>query len=198
MRFSPFRTLRRIIPTRYFLAPPPVGEEMHVVIDQGKTLILKLIASGPVNVTTGMRDVLFEMNGEMRAVQVVDRSAVTETFKAEKSNGEPGSIGCASLSILSSACAHDQADASMSIVATAPMSAVVVEIRVVPGQIVKAGDSLVALSAMKMTSSVSAPKAGKVVRIAATIDQAVRVGDLLVVLDLGDHDDDGVDIPSQV
>lgn len=67
---------------------------MHVVIDQGKTLILKLIASGPVNVATGMRDVLFEMNGEMRAVQVEDKSAATETFKAERSTGEPGSIGC--------------------------------------------------------------------------------------------------------
>lgn len=83
-----------MIPTRYFLAPPPVGEEMHVVIDQGKTLILKLIASGPVSASTGMRDVLFEMNGEMRAVQVEDKSAVTETFTAEKSTGEPGSIGC--------------------------------------------------------------------------------------------------------
>lgn len=72
---------------------------MHIVIDQGKTLIIKLIASGPVNVATGMRDVLFEMNGEMRAVQVEDKSAVTEVFKAEKSTGEPGSIGCLSLSL---------------------------------------------------------------------------------------------------
>lgn len=77
------------------------------------------------------------------------------------------------------------------------MSAVVVEIRVKPGQVVKAGDSLLTLSAMKMTSSVSAPKAGKVIRVAATIDQAVRVGDLLVELDFGEEKEE-VDIPSQL
>lgn len=79
----------------------------------------------------------------------------------------------------------------------APMSAVVVEIRVKAGQVVKAGDALLTLSAMKMTSSVSAPKGGKVVRVAATIDQAVRVGDLLVELDFGVEQDE-VDIPSQI
>jgi pyruvate carboxylase len=77
------------------------------------------------------------------------------------------------------------------------MAAVVVEIRVKPGQQVKAGDSLLTLSAMKMTSSVSAPKAGKVVRVAATVDQAVRVGDLLVELDFTEEDAE-VDIPSQI
>lgn len=77
------------------------------------------------------------------------------------------------------------------------MSAVVVEIRVKPGQVVKAGDSLLTLSAMKMTSSVSAPKAGVVVRIAATIDQAVRVGDLLVLLDFGEEKE-VVDINTQL
>lgn len=83
-----------ILPTRYFLAPPPVGEEVAVVIDQGKTLLIKLVASSPVNVTTGMRDVLFELNGEMRAVQVEDKNAATETFKREKASSDPGSIGC--------------------------------------------------------------------------------------------------------
>ena len=66
------------------------------MIDQGKTLILKLIASSPVNVATGMRDVLFEMNGEMRSIQVEDKNAATETFKREKASSDPGSIGCRS------------------------------------------------------------------------------------------------------
>lgn len=35
-------------PARYFLAKPEVGEEMHLSIEQGKTLIVKLLATGPV------------------------------------------------------------------------------------------------------------------------------------------------------
>lgn len=49
------------LPTRYFLAKPPVGEEIAVPIDQGKTLLIKLVAVSPVNTVTGMREVLFEV-----------------------------------------------------------------------------------------------------------------------------------------
>lgn len=53
------------LPTRYFLAKPPVGEEISVEIDQGKTLLIKMIAVSPVNAVTGMREVLMELNGEV-------------------------------------------------------------------------------------------------------------------------------------
>ena len=63
------------------------------MIDQGKTLIIKLIAESPVNTDTGIRDVLFELNGEMRAVQVEDKKAAIETVRREKATSDPGSIG---------------------------------------------------------------------------------------------------------
>ena len=38
-------------------------------IEEGKTLIISLLATGTVNPETGVRIVWFELNGETRAVQ---------------------------------------------------------------------------------------------------------------------------------
>lgn len=31
-----------VVPTRYFLAKPKIGEEMHIFIEQGKLLLIKV------------------------------------------------------------------------------------------------------------------------------------------------------------
>ena len=54
-----------MVPTRYFLARPDTGEEMHIAIEQGKTLIIRLMATGPVVEGRAQRDVWFEVNGEV-------------------------------------------------------------------------------------------------------------------------------------
>lgn len=54
-----------IIPTRYFLGRPDIGEEMHISIEKGKTLIIRLMAVGPVVEGRAQRDVWFEVNGEV-------------------------------------------------------------------------------------------------------------------------------------
>lgn len=64
-----------VLPTRYFLASPVINEEFHVEIEKGKTLILKLLAVGPLSEQTGQREVFFEMNGEVRQVTVDDKKA---------------------------------------------------------------------------------------------------------------------------
>ena len=56
-----------VIPTRYFLGRPDVGEEMHISIEEGKTLIIRLMAVGPVVEGKAQRDVWFEVNGEVYA-----------------------------------------------------------------------------------------------------------------------------------
>ncbi|KAH9445975.1 hypothetical protein Pst134EB_023797 [Puccinia striiformis f. sp. tritici] len=144
-----------ILPTRHFLAKPEVGEEMHIAIEQGKTLIVKLLASGPVNPETGVREVFFELNGETRAVQVEDRSAAVETAHREKATSDPGSVG-------------------------SPMAGVVVEIRVQEGHEVKAGDPICIMSAMKMEQNVTAPVGGLVSRVAIQPGDSIGSGDLIV------------------
>ena len=54
-----------VVPTRYFLGRPDVGEEMHISIEKGKTLIIRLMAIGPVFEGQAQRDVWFEVNGEV-------------------------------------------------------------------------------------------------------------------------------------
>ena len=54
-----------VVPTRYFLGRPDVGEEMHISIEKGKTLIIRLMAIGPVVEGQAQRDVWFEVNGEV-------------------------------------------------------------------------------------------------------------------------------------
>jgi pyruvate carboxylase len=82
-----------VVPTRYFLGKPPINEEMHISIDQGKTLIVKLLATGPINQKTGVREVFFELNGEVRAVAVEDKGAAIEIVQREKATSDPGSVG---------------------------------------------------------------------------------------------------------
>jgi pyruvate carboxylase len=57
-----------VIPTRYFLGRPDVGEEMHISIEKGKTLIIRLMAVGPVVEGRAQRDVWFEVNGEVSRI----------------------------------------------------------------------------------------------------------------------------------
>jgi pyruvate carboxylase len=47
------------------LGRPDIGEEMHISIEKGKTLIIRLMAVGPVVVGRAQRDVWFEVNGEV-------------------------------------------------------------------------------------------------------------------------------------
>ena len=117
-----------VLPTRYFLSKPAIGEEFNVQLEKGKVLILKLLAVGPLSENTGLREVFFEMNGEVRQVAVVDKKAAVENISRPK------------------------ADPSDSSQVGAPMSGVLVELRIQEGTDVKKGDPLAVLSAMKMVS----------------------------------------------
>lgn len=144
-----------ILPTRYFLGKPTVGEEMHISIEKGKMLIIRLMAVGSLIEGQGVRDVWFEVNGEVRAIPVEDKNAAVDTVTREKATADPGSVG-------------------------APMSGVVIEVRVKEGQEVKKGDVLCVQSAMKMESAVSAPVSGHVARVVCNEGDSLRQGDLLV------------------
>ncbi|KAK4697974.1 pyruvate carboxylase, partial [Lecanoromycetidae sp. Uapishka_2] len=127
-----------VLPTRFFLSKPEQGEEFHVELEKGKVLILKLLAIGPLSEQTGQREVFYEMNGEVRQVTVDDKKAAVENVSRPK------------------------ADSNDSSQVGAPMSGVVVEVRVHEGGEVKKGDPVAVLSAMKMEMVISAPHSGKV------------------------------------
>ncbi|KAG4434731.1 hypothetical protein IFR05_009784 [Cadophora sp. M221] len=144
-----------VLPTRYFLSRPEIGEEFHVELEKGKVLILKLLAVGPLSDTTGQREVFYEMNGEVRQVTVDDNNAAVENTSRPKADpGDSSQVG-------------------------APMSGVVVEIRVKDGGEVKKGDPIAVLSAMKMEMVISAPHAGKVGSIQIKEGDSVGGSDLI-------------------
>jgi len=144
-----------VLPTRFFLGRPAMGEEMHISIEKGKTLIIRLMAVGPVVEGRAQRDVWFEVNGEVRAVSVEDKNSAVETVSREKATSDPGSVG-------------------------APMSGVVVEVRVKEGHEIKKGDPLCVLSAMKMESAVTAPVSGHIKRVVVNEGDSINQGDLTV------------------
>ncbi|KAE9381432.1 pyruvate carboxylase-like protein [Stipitochalara longipes BDJ] len=144
-----------VLPTRYFLSRPEIGEEFHVELEKGKVLILKLLAVGPLSDTTGQREVFYEMNGEVRQVTVDDiKAAVENTSRPKADPGDSSQVG-------------------------APMAGVVVELRVKDGGEVKKGDPLAVLSAMKMEMVISAPHAGKVANIQIKEGDSVGGSDLI-------------------
>lgn len=145
-----------ILPTRFFLAPLEINDEIQVELEQGKILIVKCLAIGDLSPQNGTREVYFELNGEMRKVSVEDKNAAVETVSRPKADAHnPNEVG-------------------------APMAGVVVEVRVHPGSEVKKGDPLAVLSAMKMEMVISAPVAGKVGEVIIKENDSVDAGDLLV------------------
>ena len=86
-------TPNSVVPTRYFLGKPKINEEMSIEIEQGKMLIIKLLAIGTLDTKKGTRECFFEMNGEVRAVIIEDRDAAIENVQREKATSDPGSVG---------------------------------------------------------------------------------------------------------
>ncbi|KAL8707919.1 MAG: hypothetical protein Q9220_007139 [cf. Caloplaca sp. 1 TL-2023] len=144
-----------VLPTRYFLARPEIGEEFNVELEKGKVLILKLLAIGPLSEQTGQREVFYEMNGEVRQVAIDDKNAAVENISRPK------------------------ADSNDSSQVGAPMSGVVVEVRVHDGGEVKKGDPVAILSAMKMEMVISAPHSGKVGDLRVKEGDSVDGSDLI-------------------
>lgn len=64
----------------------------------------------------------------------------------------------------------------------APMPGAVVAIRVRPGEVVHAGQSVVVLEAMKMQNEIRASRPGVVARVAVEAGQAVDGGTLMILL----------------
>ncbi|HWD05633.1 MAG TPA: pyruvate carboxylase [Amycolatopsis sp.] len=133
------------------------GEEYAVDLEPGVRLLIELEAIGEAD-DRGMRTVMSTLNGQLRPIQIRDRSVASDvpaTEKAEK--GNPKQIA-------------------------APFAGVVT-LQVAEGDEVEAGETVATIEAMKMEASITASAAGRVGRLAITSVQQVEGGDLLIVLE---------------
>lgn len=64
-----------------------------------------------------------------------------------------------------------------------PMPGTILDIRVNVGDVVKTGDVLLILEAMKMENEIMAPSAGRIAAIGTTKGSSVNSGELLVVIE---------------
>jgi pyruvate carboxylase len=133
------------------------GEEHSVDLEPGVRLLIGLEAISEAD-ERGMRTVMATLNGQLRPVQVRDRSISTQIPAAEKADRtNPSHIA-------------------------APFSGVVT-LTVGVGDKVVAGQTVATIEAMKMEAAISAPRDGTVNRLAISGVQQVEGGDLLI--DLG-------------
>jgi pyruvate carboxylase len=159
--FADFTTFRNRyddlsgLPTPAFFYGLQIGEEIEIEIDTGKILIIKLISIGEAD-STGRRALFYELNGMPRESVVLDNS-LKSVSTASRQKGESGNP------------AH----------ACAPMPGMVTEICVSPGNVVKAGDKLIILEAMKMLTTVSAGADGVIAEIVVKKGERVDSDDLL-------------------
>lgn len=146
-----------VLDTPTFLYGLRLGEEIEIEIEQGKTLIVKLVSVGEAQ-KDGTRVIYFELNGQPREVVIKDQSAeTTVAVKIKADKGNSNHIG-------------------------ATMPGTVIKILVENGDKVKKGDHLMITEAMKMETTVQAPFDGVVERIHVHNGEAIQTGDLLLEL----------------
>lgn len=132
------------------------GEEHRVRLERGVELLIGLEAISEPD-ERGMRTVMCIINGQLRPVEVRDRSIASEVPVAEKADRtKPGHVA-------------------------APFAGVVT-IGVAEGDKVTAGQTVATIEAMKMEAAITAPADGTVSRVAVAATAQVEGGDLLVVL----------------
>ncbi|MFI9009473.1 pyruvate carboxylase [Actinosynnema sp. NPDC053489] len=132
------------------------GEEYSVDLEPGVRLLIGLEAIGEAD-ERGIRTVMATLNGQLRPIQVRDRSIAAEVPAAEKADrSNPGHVA-------------------------APFAGVVTP-NVGEDDEVEAGQTIATIEAMKMEAAITAPRGGRVKRLAVRGVQQVEGGDLLIVI----------------
>ncbi|RSK26895.1 pyruvate carboxylase [Bacillus sp. HMF5848] len=146
-----------VLDTPTFLYGMRLGEEIEVEIEQGKTLIVKLVSISQPQ-PDGYRVIYFELNGQSREVMIKDenvRVAIASRPKVDYS--KPEQIG-------------------------ASMPGTVIKVLVQKGEKVNKGDHLLITEAMKMETTIQAPFTGVIKDIFVEDGEAIQTGDLLIEL----------------
>ena len=146
------------LPTPIFFYGMEPGQEVSVDIEAGKTLIISFVAVSDVH-DDGTRTAFFELNGQPRAVKVVDRSQKAAKPPRRKATlADPKHVA-------------------------APMPGTIATIAVAAGDSVAAGAVLLTIEAMKMETAVRAERATRIVEVVARQNESVEAKDLLLILE---------------
>jgi pyruvate carboxylase len=144
-----------VLPTPAFLEGPKAGEELAVSIEEGKTLVIRLLTVGEPH-ADGTRTVFFELNGQPRSVSVADKSLEAQVQRRPKAvPGDAREVG-------------------------APMPGLIVTVAVRPGDSITRGQKLLSLEAMKMETTVYAERDGKIAEVLVSPGTPVEAQELVV------------------
>ncbi|TWP35126.1 pyruvate carboxylase [Leekyejoonella antrihumi] len=145
-----------ILSTTDFLHGLVPDREHEIDLQQGKRLLLAVQSISDAD-ERGMRTVMCTVNGQLRPVQVRDRSIAVQTRQVEKADtAKPGQVA-------------------------APFAGMVT-LSVGEGDTVEEGAQVGTIEAMKMEAAITAPTTGTVQRITVTGQAQVEGGDLLLVI----------------
>ena len=144
-----------LVPTAAFFYGLMDREEISIDIDKGKTLVLRQTGRSDTVDEEGKIKVFFELNGQPRTVRVPKAGLAAGHAKAKAVDGNPNHLG-------------------------APMPGMVVTVAVKVGQVVKRGDPLVSLEAMKMETVLSAERDCTVHAVHVRPGETIQAKDLLL------------------
>ena len=146
-----------VLPSAAFFYGLKPNEEISFIIEEGKTLYLKLINIGSPD-KDGRRTVTFELNGMAREASILDKSIQTKAKARAKSDlSDPLQIG-------------------------APIPGIITSLAVGVGTKVAKGDKVLTMEAMKMQTTLYASADGVVDEIHVQVGDGVESKDLLVKL----------------
>jgi pyruvate carboxylase len=147
-----------VLPTTAFFHGMGLGQEIHVEIERGQGLVIRLVAIGNPD-AEGRRAVFFDLNGQPRRLIVVDRSLGIQVERHAKADpDDPTQIG-------------------------APLPGLIASYTRSEGDQVAAGERLAVIEAMKMESNVTAPLDGKIKKVHLAAGEHIESGDLLITLE---------------
>jgi pyruvate carboxylase len=146
-----------VLPSAAFFHGMALAQEIHVEIERGQGLVIRLVAVGDPD-PEGKRAIFFDLNGQPRRIIVQDRTLGIQIEKHAKADpDDPLQVGAPLPGLLAS---HAHAE----------------------GDRVPLGERLCVIEAMKMESNVTSPIEGAIETIHVASGEHVETGDLLFTL----------------
>jgi pyruvate carboxylase len=146
------------LPSYAFFYGLHINEEILVRLDEGKTLMIKLLFVSQTADEEGYREVSFSLNGQVRVIRVRDvNQEVKKASNRKRDQNNDKEVG-------------------------APLQGKLATVLVKGGDEVKENTPLFVIEAMKMETTITATQAGKVKQVILE-EGMVEQDDLVVILE---------------